>query len=104
MILKRSKADDREAGGDNGKAALFGCHSILDNGRSISHMQEEKMSTSLCRVCKHFIRRTRGKRGGLKGYCEKSAAECQDFVRYGWRRPPRNRVKCARFEEETKND
>lgn len=60
------------------------------------------MLKGLCGKCKHFIKRKRGKRGGLKGMCEYSKADRFSFENTGYLRPVESRKKCSRFEEEDK--
>lgn len=55
----------------------------------------------LCFRCKHFIRRSRGKKGGLWGMCDVSVKDCRNFKWWGFTRPVGFRNKCSKFEEET---
>lgn len=53
---------------------------------------------TLCAHCKHFIRRSEGKKGGLWGMCERSSKDCRAFADWGFTRPVGQRYKCLRFE------
>lgn len=60
------------------------------------------MFKGLCRVCKHFVNRKRGKSGGLKGMCEYSRTGRYNYEHSNFLRPCETRKKCSRFEEEVK--
>lgn len=53
----------------------------------------------MCYKCKHFIMRTRGKKGGLWGMCNVSVRDNRNFTEWGFTRPVGFRNKCSKFEE-----
>lgn len=59
------------------------------------------MSESLCRTCKHFEHKSRGKRGALMGVCKLSRFDMGAYTKYGHLRTPGSRIKCNRYEEAT---
>lgn len=54
----------------------------------------------LCRSCKHFIHRRKGKSGGVRGMCELSRNDNMRWEAGEQLRDPGTRHKCARYEEE----
>lgn len=58
------------------------------------------MNSGLCANCTHFVRRKRGKRGGLKGICELSGADRLSLNQYGYLRPVGTRKRCRHYSPE----
>lgn len=58
----------------------------------------------LCRSCKHFVNRKRGKNGGLKGMCELSNGDKRNFYSEGYLRPPGVKHTCKNFKWQEDRD
>lgn len=62
------------------------------------------MSRGLCISCKHFIHRTHGKMGGLRGVCERSSTDMYWWEQEQRVRDSHGRNKCLRYEQEIENE
>ena len=58
----------------------------------------------MCASCNHFIKRSRGKKGGLWGICDKSSKDCREYAEWGFLRPVGYRNKCSKYEELVKGE
>lgn len=95
------RQNDREAGRQHDKTTHICSHCVLDHG---SADQDEEEQMSICKKCKHFINRHRGKKGGIKGVCELSAAEMRRWTECKATRAVAHKDTCARFEEVENGD
>ncbi len=87
------------------KRAYYAANRESINAKRRKPPKEEKLDyKGLCASCNHFIHKSRGKRGGLWGICDKSSKDCREYAEWGFLRPVGYRNKCSKYEELVKGE